>query len=143
MKKENIENQPGEDNPISICDLMKGNTSEVLKKMESQIPTYLQLYSDIYKEYIHTIDDLFGNCYISEKEFFDKIPIDQNTLKLIDSNWKNSTKILGNQIDMSTNFLRVYSQMRISAIRAYDQYMHTVMGYYANMLSQFNSSLEK
>ena len=143
MKLENMENQPGEDSSMSICDLMQGNTSEVLKKMESQIPTYVQLYSDIYKEYIHTIDDLFGTCYISEKEFFDKIPIDQNTLKLIDSYWKNSIKIFGNQIDMSTNFLRVYSQMRISSIQAYDQYMHAVMDYYANMLSQFNSSLER
>lgn len=77
------------DNTISICNIMKSNTSEVIKKVEAQIPSYFQLYSDFYKEYLHTLDDLFGTCYISEKEFFDKLGFDQNTLKLIDSYWKS------------------------------------------------------
>ena len=71
---ENIENK------ISICDIMKNNTSAVIRKMESQIPSYVQSFSDLYAAYLHAADDLFGTCYISEKKFFDKLNIDQTPL---------------------------------------------------------------
>ena len=45
------------------------------------------------------------------------------------------------QIDMSTNFLRAYSQMRISGIKLFDNYMHVMMESYTKMLSQYNFSL--
>ncbi len=125
---------------VSVCDIMKGNTSEIIKKMESQIPTYFQMHSDVYTEFLHTMDDLFGTCFIAEKEFFDKLNFDQYTLKLFDSYWKNITKMYSSQIDMSTNFLRTYSQMRISGIKLFDNYMHVMMESYAKMLSQYNSS---
>jgi hypothetical protein len=93
---------------ISLCDVMKGNTSTIIKKIESQIPTYFQMHSDTYTEFLHTIDDLFGTCFIAEKDFFDKLNLDQNTIKLFDNYWKNLTKMYSSQIDMSTNFLRTY-----------------------------------
>lgn len=126
---------------VSVCDIMKGNTSEIIKKMESQIPTYFQMHSDVYTEFLHTMDDLFGTCFIAEKEFFDKLNFDQYTLKLFDSYWKNITKMYSSQIDMSTNFLRTYSQMRISGIKLFDNYMHVMMESYTKMLSQYNFSL--
>jgi len=125
---------------VSACDIMKSNTSEIIKKMESQIPTYFQMHSDVYTEFLHTMDDLFGTCYIAEKEFFDKLNLDQYTLKLFDGNWKNITKMYSSQIDMSTDFLKAYSQMRISSIKLFDNYMHVMMESYAKMLSQYNSS---
>ena len=126
---------------VSVCDIMKGNTSEIIKKMESQIPTYFQMHSDVYTEFLHTMDDLFGTCFIAEKEFFDKLNFDQYTLKFFDSYWKNITKMYSSQIDMSTNFLRAYSQMRISGIKLFDNYMHVMMESYTKMLSQYNFSL--
>jgi len=127
---------------ISVCDVMKDNTSKVIKKMESQIPSYVQQYSDLYTEYLHTFDDLFGTCYISEKEFFDKLGFDQETLKTFDNYSKTLTNFYSLQIDMSTNFLRRYVKMRISAIKSYDKYLHVMMDSYAKMLSQFNSKHE-
>ena len=123
---------------ISVCDLMKDNTSSVIRKMESQIPSYVQGYSDLYAEYLHTIDDLFGTCYLSEKEFFDKLNIDQKTLKVFDNLSGFWEKIATSQIETSTNFMRAYVQMRISAIKSYDKYVHTMMDSYAKMLSQYN-----
>ena len=122
----------------SVCDLMKDNTSSVIRKMESQIPSYVQGYSDLYAEYLHTIDDLFGTCYLSEKEFFDKLNIDQKTLKAFDNLSGFWEKIATSQIQTSTNFMRAYVQMRISAIKSYDKYVHTMMDSYAKMLSQYN-----
>jgi len=135
--------KPTEQDKISVCDVMKSKTSSVIRKMESQIPSYVQEYSDLYAEYLHTIDDLFGTCYLSEKEFFDKLNIDQKNLKAFDNLWSSWEKISTLQIETSTNFMRTYTQMRISAIKSYDRYVHTMMDSYANMLSQYNSTFKK
>jgi len=131
--------KPTEQDKISVCDVMKTKTSSVIRKMELQIPSYVQEYTDLYAEYLHTIDDLFGTCYISEKEFFDKLNIDQKTLKAFDSFWSFWEKIATSQIEVSTNIMRANIQMRISAIKSYDKYAHTMMDSYAKMLSQYNS----
>ena len=132
--------KPTEQDKISVCDVMKSKTSSVIRKMESQIPSYAQEYSDLYAEYLHTIDDLFGTCYISEKEFFDKLNIDQKTLKAFDNFWSFWEKTATSQIETSTNFMRTNNQMRISAIKSYDKYVHTMMDSYSKMLSQYNSA---
>jgi hypothetical protein len=129
------------ENKISICDVMKNNTSSVIRKMESQIPSYIQSYSDLYAAYLHAADDLFGTCYISEKEFFDKLNIDQTSLNEFNKYLQSCTKTASSQIDVSTNFMKTYVKMRISALEAYDKYMHMMMDSYANMLSNVNNSI--
>ena len=128
---------------VSVCDIMKNNTSTIIKKMESQIPSYVQSYSDLYSEYLHSLDDLFGTCYIAEKEFFDKLGFDQNTLKAYDSYFKSITGYYSSQIEFSTSFLRTYVETRISAIKSYDSYMHVMMNSYAKMLLQFSETFKK
>lgn len=135
--------KPTEQDKISVCDVMKSKTSSVIRKMESQIPSYVQEYSDLYTEYLHTIDDFFGTCYLSEKEFFDKLNIDQKTLKAFDNLSGFWEKIATLQIETSTNFMRTNNQMRISAIKSYDKYAHTMMDSYSKMLSQYNSAFKK
>ncbi len=137
------ENISKTENKVSVCDIMKSKTSSVIRKMESQIPSYVQEYSDLYTEYLHTIDDMFGTCYLSEKEFFDKLNIDQKTLKAFDNFWSFWEKTATSQIETSTNFMRDNNQMRISAIKSYDKYVHTMMDSYAKMLSQYNSVFKK
>jgi len=66
-----------DESKISVCDVMKNNTSKSIKKLESQIPTLVQQYSDLYSAYLHSFDDIFGTCYIAEKEFFNKLGIDK------------------------------------------------------------------
>ena len=129
-------------NKISVCDVMKNNTSSIIKKMEFQVPTYLQHYSDLYTAYLHSFDQIFGTCYIAEKEFFDKLEIDQNTLKSFDSLSKTFTDVIASQIDTTTESLNTYVKMRISAIDSFDRYAQLMMGIYANILSQFNYTFE-
>ncbi len=108
---------------ISVCDVMKNNTSKIIKKMESQVPSYVQHYSDLYTEYLHMFDDLFGTCYIAEKEFFDKLGLDDKTLKTFDDYFSSITENYSKQIEMSTHLMRNYVKMRISAIQTFDKYM--------------------
>ena len=68
-------------NSLSICDIFKDNTSRIINTLEMQIPSHFQIYSDMYKEYLHLINDIFGTCILSEKEFFDKMKIDNNLIK--------------------------------------------------------------
>jgi hypothetical protein len=123
---------------ISLCDIMKSNTSSIIKKAESQVPIYLQQYSDLYTAYLHTFDEIFGTCYIAEKEFFDKLDIDQRTLKLYDNCAKIFKDIISSQIDTSTQLLNAYIKMRLSAIDSFDSYSQLTMQLYSNTLSQFN-----
>jgi hypothetical protein len=123
---------------ISLCDVMKSNTSSIIKKAESQVPIYLQQYSDLYTAYLHTFDEIFGTCYIAEKEFFDKLDIDQRTLKLYDNCAKIFKDIISSQIDTSTQLLNSYIKMRLSSIESFDRYAQLMMQLYSNTLSQFN-----
>jgi len=128
---------------ISICDVMKGNTSKTIKKMESQIPSLVQQYSDLYSAYLHSFDDIFGTCYIAEKEFFDKLGIDDKTLKTFKEFSDILTRNHSTQVDSYSNFLRSYVQMRISALNTFDNYVHVMMDSYSKILSQVNSAFEK
>ena len=130
------------ENKVSICDIMKNNTSEIIKKIESQAPSLMQKYSDLYMTYLHTIDDISGTCYISEKEFFDKLNIDQGILKELEKFSGALTKIYLNQIEISSKYLEAYVQMRVSALKTYDNFVHVMMDSYAKTLSQFNKSID-
>ncbi len=123
---------------VSVCDIMKNNTSAVIKKLEAQIPSSVQQYSDLYTTYLHTIDDIFGTCYIAEKEFFDKLNLDQGVLREFQKFSNVFTKMYLDQIEMSAKYIETYVQIRKSSLKAYDNFMHVVMDSYAKTLSQFN-----
>ena len=123
---------------ISVCDIMKNNTSKVIKKVEAQIPSSVQQYSDLYTTYLHTIDDIFGTCYIAEKEFFDKLNLDQGVLREFQEFSNVFTKMYLDQIEMSAKYIETYVQIRKSSLKTYDDFMHVVMDSYAKTLSQFN-----
>ena len=123
---------------ISVCDIMKNNTSKVIKKLEAQIPSSVQQYSDLYITYLHTVDDIFGTCYIAEKELFDKLNLDQRVLREFQVFSNVLTKTYLNQIEMSAKYVETYVQIRKSSLKTYDNFMHIMMDSYAKTLSQFN-----
>jgi len=134
-KIETIEND-NKDREISICEIMKNNTSNIIQKLVDT-PILFQNYSDLYSRYLHSIQDLFGVCHLAEKQYFDKIHVDQKVLKSFDEHWKFMTNIAESQIDLSTDFLKSYVQFRLSLIDSWDEYAHAVMNTYAKMLSRF------
>jgi hypothetical protein len=144
MEKNTNESNASKDDKekISICNLMKEDTSEIIQKLESKIPVHVQNYSDLYAEYLHMFDDLFGTCYMAEKEFFDKLNIDQGVLRQIREHSRITKENYLDGIEMGTKMLDEYVKMRISAIKTFDGYFHNMMDSYVKMLSQFNSSLK-
>jgi len=139
MEKEDVNSKhEQQEEKLSICDIMKEDTSAMIKKMESKMPSVFQSYSDMYTKYLHTSDDIFGTCYIAEKEFFDKLNIDQGVLRQIKQNSESMTKIYVENIDMTAKFFDEYVKMRMSSMESFDKYAHVMMESYAKMLSQFN-----
>ena len=138
MGKEHNEFKPDkQEEKLSICDIMKEDTSEVIKKMESKMPSLFQNYSNLYTEYLHMFDDIFGTCYIAEKEYFDKLNINQGILRQIKKNSESIKNNYAKNIDMTAKLFDEYVKMRISAIQSFDNYVHVMMESYAKMLSQF------
>ena len=131
------------ENTVSICDVMKNNTSEIIQKIESKFPAYAQLYTDLYTKYLHTINDLYSTCYLSEKEFFDKLGMDKTALQAFGAYWKSITNMTTSQIDMVTNFAKMYVQFRLATIDSYDKVAHIMMDSYARAWNQFNSYNKK
>lgn len=131
-----------QDSEPSVCDIFKDNSSKIINKLEMQTPSHFQIYSDMYKEYLHMLDDVFGTCIISEKEFFDKINADENSMKHIKSFSDSMTDFWIKQIENYDNYLKWYYQMRISGMKSYDQFVHIMMNSYSKTLSNFTKSLE-
>jgi len=131
-------NTPLDESSISICDILKDKTSEIVKKMECQLPLTLQQYSDLYTAYLHSFDDMFGTCYISQKEFFDKLNISQETLREFDKYLDSLSTSYQNWIDLNSKSGQIYVQTKLSMIKSYDQFIHIAMNSYAQYLAKFN-----
>ena len=130
-------------NSSSVCDIFKDNTSKIINKLEMQIPSHFQIYSDMYKEYLHLIDDTFGTCIMSEKEFFDKMNIDNNLIKKTSQYANYLTNMWINQIENYDSYLKWYSKMRISSMKTYDEFIHEMMNMYAKSLTNITKNCEK
>ena len=143
MSKEDNTKHSNQDEKLSICEIMKEDTSEIIKKMESTMPSLIQNYSKLYGEYLHMIDDIFGTCYIAEKEFLDKLNINEAIIKQIKENSEIFRNNYIENIDIASKSFDYYVEMRISAIRSFDNYVHAMMDSYTNMITQFNKSIKQ
>jgi len=123
---------------VSICDVMKGNTSEIIRKHESVIPLFLQNYSNLYAEFLHVFDNIYGTCYINEKEFFDKLNIDQRLLKQLKDNSEYIKNRYLENIELSTRFLDEQIKMQTSAMHSFESFANIMMDSYQKSLSQIN-----
>lgn len=123
---------------ISICDLTKNNTSEILQKMEYQIPVYLQGYTDLFTKYLHSFNTAFGTCRISEKQFFDKLGINHQVMEEMVEYWNFAKNLTIIQIETYSKFVQDYIDFRISTIDSLDKSMTSAFEYYSKALSEFN-----
>jgi NurA-like 5'-3' nuclease len=129
---------------ISVCDIMHTNATNVIEKMESLLPINMQMYSDFYTEYLHSLQDLFGACYIAENEVLAKMGIDQKALQSFDTYAKTVSKSTIAQIEMANNIQKTHLQNQISAIKTLDEYIRLTLDYYSRMLSRsLNSPFQK
>lgn len=125
---------------ISVCDLLKNDSSEIVRKLESTVPTFIQSYTDLFSGYLHLYENLFGTCYIAEKEFFDKLNIDQKVLSELKRSTDNIKKQALVNIDLGMRAFDTVTKMRIATIHTFDSYMQIMMETCARTLAEFNRS---
>mgnify|MGYP000315466363 CR=1 FL=1 len=142
MEKNNETKADNNEDKISICKLVKDDTSEVMRKLESKIPLHAQNYSNLYTAHLRSIGVLFDTCYISEKEFLDRLDIDQGIQKQMREHSRIAKENYLNGIEIGTKLLDDCIKMGISAMKTSDDNFQTTMRTYFKMLSQFNGSLK-
>lgn len=142
MEKDNDTKTIKDEDKISICELMKDDTSEIIRKFESKIPLYFQNYSNMYQEYFHMWSGLFGTCYIAEKEFLDKFDLDQGIKKQMKEISRITKENYLYGIESATKLWDDDIKMRSSAIKSFDDYVHVMIESYSKILSQFSNSLK-
>ena len=81
---------------------------------------------------------LFGTCHIAEREFLDKLDIDQGIQKQMGGYSRIAKENYLNGIEIGTKFLDDYVKMGISAMKTSDDNFHTMIETYSKMISQFN-----
>ena len=125
-----IENAP----TLSVCDVMRDNTNEVIMKIESLVPTYIENFTNLQSEYFRIARDFFGTCYIVEKEMLDKIGVDQKAIEGFDKCLKVFTKSAVSEIEMASSFQNTIVDSTMSAMKSYDEYVKLMLSSYARML---------
>ncbi|MGD8707793.1 MAG: hypothetical protein PVI88_03830 [Nitrosopumilaceae archaeon] len=88
--------------------------------------------------YLHALEDTFGTCYISEKEFFDKFNIDQGILAAYQKYSNTLTDTFLDQIELFSKIKEQNIQAQKSNLEVYDKFMPSMMDSHAKFLSQYN-----
>jgi hypothetical protein len=134
--------QKADDMPIlSMCDIMRDNTNNVIMKVEGLVPTYIENLTDLQTEYLRIARDFFGTCYIAENKLFDKMGIDQKSIKGFDNYLKIISKFVAFQIDMTNNLQKTIRENLMSGMKIYDDYVKLMLTSYGRMLEHASSLL--
>ena len=137
-KISNSLSSPDSSYDLSFCGILKNGTSDLIQKLESEMPSLFQEYSDLYTRYLHSIHDYYASCNIVEHQFFEKLAIKPEILKMFDIFFKSYTKILESQFDMTSNILRSYVQFRLSIIDSLDHISHSWIDLWSKSFSQYS-----
>ncbi|MDE1769604.1 MAG: hypothetical protein KGI28_03485 [Thaumarchaeota archaeon] len=128
---------------LSVCDVLRDNTNEVIMKIESLLPSYIESFADLQAEYLRIARDFFGTCYIAEKELLDKMGVDQKAIEGFDKYLRVFTKSAISDIDMVNNFQKMVVNNTMSAMKTYDDYVKLMLSSYAKMLEYTSALIPK
>ena len=128
---------------LSVCDVMRDNTNEVIMKIEGLLPSYIESVTDLQAESLRITRDFFGTCYIAEKELLDKMGVDQKAIEAFDKYSKIITKTAVSEIEMANNFQKTWVDNTMAAMKSYDDYVKVMISSYAKMLEYMSSMIPK
>ena len=128
---------------LSVCDVMRDNTNEVIMKIEGLLPSYIESFADMQAEGLRITRDFFGTCYIAEKELLEKMGVDQKAIESFDKYSKVITKTTVSEIDMMSNFQRTWVENIMSSMKSYDDYVKVMISSYAKMLEYTSALIPK
>ena len=122
----------------SMPNIVKNNTSEIIEKIDSKIPIYIQLYSDLYKKYLHIANNFCTTSCLAQKELFDKAGVNDAVLTMFDAYLGSVKQMVLLQIDINENMIQSYVSHRLTVLDFYDQMINRNITNFAKMFSLFN-----
>lgn len=128
---------------LSMCDVMRDNTDEIIMKIESLLPSHIEGFANFQSEYLRIARDFFGTCYIAEKEILDKIGVDQNMIAEFNKYLKILSQYTISEIDMANNLQKTFVDNTISAMKVYDDYVKMMLASYAKTLEHISYIIPK
>ena len=145
VKKETVENSNQIENKEtvenieidSVSQILKNNTHEITKKLESQLPLKVQQFSELYSAYLHSMNNTFDSCITCEKELFDKLGVDKGVVKAFGEYTKAHTDNLLLQMDYYAQYRKYASETQLSAMKSWDNFVTTMMDYNFKVFDQF------
>jgi len=127
----------------SVFDIWKDNTHKLITKTEYQTPIYLQAYNQVHAEFLHSIDNSFGTYYNWQKQYFDKMKIDQKVInaceKLCDSGINNIFELM----NAYANYKKFQANLVIDYMKVGNNYLHWWMDMCGKTMSFWNSQLNR
>ena len=134
-----VENKKTVDNTQtdSVAKILKNNTHEITKKLESQLPLKVQQFSELYSAYLHSMNNTFDSCITCEKELFDKLGVDKGVVKAFGEYTKAHTDNMIQQMDYYAQYRKYSTETQLSAMKSWDNFVTTMMDYNFKVFDQF------
>ncbi|WP_052347744.1 hypothetical protein [Candidatus Nitrosotenuis chungbukensis] len=123
---------------FSVCDIWKESVHKIITKTEYQTPIYLQAYSMMHSEFLHSIDNLFGTCYIWQKRYFDRMGIDQRVIDAYGELCEKSTSGVMEWMDAYANYKKFQADLAIDYMKIGNNYLHWWIDMYGKTVSFWN-----
>ena len=121
----------------SVSQILKNNTHEITKKLESQLPLKMQQFSELYTAHLHSINNTFDSCITCEKELFEKLGMDKGIIKVFGEYTKTCTDTMLQQMDQYAQFRKYATDTQLSVVKSWDDFMTSMIGYNIKIFGQF------
>lgn len=119
----------------SVCDVWKDSVHKIITKAEYQTPIYLQAYSTMHSEFLHSVDNLFGTCYIWQKRYFDRMGIDQKVINAYGELCEKNTSGVMEWMDVYANYKKFQADLIIDYMKIGNNCLHWWIDMYGKSLS--------
>ena len=125
--------------------IIRENTTRMLKEAEQQTPIQAQIYSDMYREYTHMLENFFEVMRHSEKGMtstmgIESDPIVQSALGdaagMVADNW---FAYLGNCVSIQ----QWYAKTRAQMTKSYGKYAKSMINVYIQSIEQYSAPKSK
>lgn len=137
--EEKLDSKSNLDEYLSICDIWKDCVTKTIRKLESQTPVYLQTYLQVHNEYLHGIDNLFGTCYLWQRQYFDRLGIDKTIITEYGKLCQVAISEMENFMESSTNNQKLRADSIIEMMKTSNHVIRQGIDWHAKMMTGLNS----
>jgi hypothetical protein len=120
--------------------ILESDNSKNIEKMGSKNPSYVSLYYDSYKKYLHLVNNFCSICYLAQKKAIGKVSATDTTFPMFDAYLRSVKQMSLYQIEVSEAMMKNYIGFRHSALDSDEQMMIGITKYFTKILSNYRDS---